>query len=372
MNFIEKISQSRIKWAGQSAFRIDKVFQDINESNEVYLQMKNEILSSRCLKNENGIISINRIALQKYWNSENSIGSKILLTLLWGGIDKIRNFQSSFMGKFDKNMNLIYGFGMSFFDKKIEELFEEFESKSKIEGVGYAFFSKFFQFAIPNSSFIICDQWTMKAVASYLISNENYSKMNEIFSLSINKKNQINIGLRSVTGSVCKSYLEFLAVFQKITMELTKVLPKIKNDGRLAEEVLFGWDRRIILNEYDNPRHYYQAIIYSYLNIQKPFKEKLNRKTLQSQKVITKVFIFKQPSNAYYSLRISADSRSKIGYFDNNAWLCLHRDYSHLLKDIEWQEGNTKGGSESQKHKFNSIAELVNKLEESGLACEYV
>jgi hypothetical protein len=371
MNFIEKISQSRIQWEAQTSFRIDGVFQYFDETNEVYGLMKNEILSSRFVGNENGIISINRIGLQQYWNSSYSIGSKILLTLLWGVIDKTRNFKISFLSAFDENMNLIYGFDKEFFNKKIEELFEDFERKNKIKGVGYAFFSKFFQYAIPKSSFIICDQWTMKAVASFLISNKMFTELTDIFYLSINKRNQIVIELRKNKGSVCSSYLKFINVFKNITHQLTIFLPQVNNDVLIAEELLFGWDRTIKIKQYDNPRYYYQDVIYSYLNLQQPLKEKLNRKTLQSQKVITKVFIFKQPSNAYYSLRISADSRSKIGYFDNNAWLCLHRDYSHLLKDIEWQEGNTKGGSESQKHKFNSIPELVNKLKENGLDCVY-
>jgi len=266
MNFIEKISQLRVNWDGQSAFRIDDVFQLINEADENYCLMKNEILSFPLLNNGNGNITIDRISLQQYWNSDCTVGSKILITLFWGGLHKTQNFQSSFIREIDKNMNLIYGFEKDFFDKGIEELFKDFESENKIEGVGYAFFSKFFQFAIPNSSFIICDQWTMKAVASYLISNKNYLKLNEIFTLSINNKNQINIGLRQKNKSVYKSYLLFIEVFHEITRELTLVLNRIGNDVRVAEEILFGWDRRIKNDEYDNPRHYYQEILYTYLN----------------------------------------------------------------------------------------------------------
>jgi hypothetical protein len=370
MNFIEKISQSRIQWEAQTSFRIDGVFQYFDETNEVYGLMKNEILSSRFVGNENGIISINRIGLQQYWNSSYSIGSKILLTLLWGVIDKTRNFKISFLSAFDENMNLIYGFDKEFFNKKIEELFEDFERKNKIKGVGYAFFSKFFQFAYPDSSYIICDQWTMKAVASYLMSSEQHDKLNQIFSLSIGEGSQINIGLRSKNGSVSQSYLSFIEVFKEIANELTLVMPHFENDVRVTEEILFGWDRRIKNKLYDNPRYYYQDVLRAHLKINTPKNVKGGKVVKPLIQHIEKIFIYKNAS--YYALRLSLDNNSKIGYFDKNAWLCLHRDYSHLLKDIEWQEGNTKGGSESQKHKFNSIAELVNKLNENGLACVYV
>ena len=372
MNFIEKISQSRIKWDGQSAFRIDGIFQYFDDTNDVYRMMKNEILSSQFLKNENDIISINRIGLQQYWNSNCSVGSKILLTLLWGVIHKTRNFESSFLSAFDENMNLIYGFDNGFFNKKIEELFEDFERENKIKGVGYAFFSKFFQFAIPKSSFIICDQWTMKAVASYLISNEMFTELTDIFYLSINGQNQIVIELRKNKGSVCGSYLKFIDVFKRITQQLTILLPQVNNDVLIAEEFLFGWDRTIKINEYDNPRYYYHDVIYSYLNFQKPLKEKLNRKTQHSEKVITKVFFYKVQSNAYYAIRIYADKSPKIGYFDKNACLCIHSKYRQLLKDIDWQDAKTKAGSESLMYQFNSIIDLIKKLEQSGLDYEYL
>ncbi len=370
MNFIEKISQSRIKWDGQSAFSINEAIQKIDSNNHIFSSIMEEILSSPFLVQEHNNVTIDRIGLQKYWNSACTMGSKILLTLFWGGLHNTRNFESVFLHKMEENMKLIYKYEAGFFQRDIEKLFNDLESDKKIAGVGYAFFSKFFQFAYPHSSFIICDQWTMKAVASYLISSEQHDKLNQIFSLSIGEGSQINIGLRSKNGSVSQSYLSFIEVFKEIANELTLVMPQFKNDVRVTEEILFGWDRRIKNRLYDNPRYYYQNVLRAHLKTNTPKNVKEDNVIIPFIKHIEKIFIYKNAS--YYALRLSLDNNSKIGYFDKNAWLCLHRDYSHLLKDIEWQEGNTKGGSESQKHKFNSIEELVNKLKESGLDCEYV
>lgn len=370
MNFIEKISQSRIKWSGQSSFSIDEAFQKLDSNNEYYSAIKKEILNSQFVYVENNRITIDRIYLQRYWNSNVTMGSKILLTLFWGGLHKTQNFKSDFVREFDKNMKLIHEFDDNFFKKKIEVLFVDFESKKKIAGVGYAFFSKFFQFAIPDSPYIICDQWTMKAVASYLISNEQHEELNRIFSLSINSRNQINIGLRSKKGSVSQSYLSFIEVFKKLTNELSQVMPQLKNEVRKTEEILFGWDRRIKSNDYDNPRFYYQTVLLAYLKINDPNNEisdKVNKSIIPD---IEKVFIYKTAS--YYALRISPENKFKIGYFDKNAWLCMRDEYAKLLKGISWKEGNSKGGSESKKIQFKSITELIKQLESNGLFCDKV
>jgi hypothetical protein len=369
MNFIEKISQSRIKWNGQSSFPIDEVFQILDSNNVFYCSMKKEILTSPFVRIENGRITINRIDLQQYWNSKVTMGSKILLTLFWGGLHKTQNFKSDFVLELDKNMKIINEFDDKFFEKKIEDLFIEFESKKKIAGVGYAFFSKFFQFAIPDSSFIICDQWTMKAVASYLISTEQHTKLNDVFSLSISKKNQINIGLRSKNRSVSKSYLSFIEVFREIANGLTLVMPQFNNDVRVTEEILFGWHRGEKMNDYDNPRFFYQDVLRSYLNLSIERRVEVDNlnPSMNENFPISKVFIYKQVS--YYALRLSPQNRSKIGYFDNKAWLCLHHNYTKLLSGANWEVGNTKGGSESHKCKFNSIDEIIHEFDKNNVIC---
>jgi len=219
----------------------------------------------------------------------------------------------------------------------------------------------------PDSSFIICDQWTMKAVASYLISNEQYCKLNEIFSLSISKKNQINIGLRSKNRSVSKSYLSFIEVFKEITNELTLVLPQFNNDVRVTEEILFGWHRNEKSDDYDNPRFFYQNVLREHLKINTSKNEKVDKVVKSMIQKIEKVFIYKNAS--YYALRLSPEKKSKIGYFDKNACLCVHEEYTKLLKGLSWKEGNSKGGSESKKIQFKSITELMKELENNNLVC---
>jgi len=120
MNFIEEISQSRIKWNGQSSFPINEVFQKLDSNNEFYCLMKNEILTSPFVCIENNLITINRIDLQQYWNSDFTMGSKILLTLFWGGLHRTKNFESDFVRNFDNNMKIIQEIDDNFFEKKIE------------------------------------------------------------------------------------------------------------------------------------------------------------------------------------------------------------------------------------------------------------
>lgn len=367
MKFTEKISQLKVNWAGQSAFSINDAFQKLNSDNLFLSSMKKEILSSPFVVKEQNTVTIDRIGLQKYWNSGCTMGSKILLTLIWGGIHYTKNFETVFLLNLDANMKLIHNFEAGLLNKDIVKLFNDFEGDKKIAGVGYAFFSKFFQFSNPDSPYIICDQWTMKAVASYLISNEQHEKLNRIFSLSINSRNQINIGLRSKKGSVSQSYLCFIEVFKKLTNELSQVMPQLKNEVRKTEEILFGWDRRIKSKDYDNPRFYYQTVLLAYLKINasnNEISDKVNKSIIPD---IEKVFIYKTAS--YYALRISPENKFKIGYFDKNAWLCMRDEYAKLLKGINWKEGNSKGGSESKKIQFKSITELIKELESNGLFC---
>ena len=369
MNFIEKISQSRIKWDGQSAFSINEAIQKIDGTNHIFSSIMEEILSSPFLVQEHNNVKIDRIGLQKYWNSDCTMGSKILLTLFWGGLHNTLNFEKVFLHKMEENMKLFHKYEAGFFQRDIEKLFNDLESDKKIAGVGYAFFSKFFQFAYPHSSYVICDQWTMKAVASYLISSEQHDRLNQIFLLSIGKGGQINIGLRSKNGSVSQSYLSFIEVFKEIANELTLVMPQFKNDVRVTEEILFGWDRRIKNRLYDNPRYYYQNVLRAHLKTNTPKNVKEDNVIIPFTKHIEKIFIYKNVS--YYALRLSLDNNLKIGYFNKKACLCIHSKYRHLFKDIDWQDAKKKAGRESLMFQFKSISDLIQKLESSGLEYEY-
>jgi hypothetical protein len=136
--------------------------------------------------------------------------------------------------------------------------------------------------------------------------------------------------------------------------------------------VLFGWNRKVVQDSYDNPRYFYQEVISNYLKISIKRSKIFDAKISENEKVIDRLFIFKQPSAKYYSLRVSPNSKKKIGYYDNNAWLCLHKNYCYLIKNVEWQMGNTKGGSETHKCRFTDIPELIRKIEDSGLVCEFL
>lgn len=376
MEFIEKISTLRINWEGQTHFIINDPINDLDllfGNDSRYCSMKNEILSYEFILNMNGDFAIDRFGLESYWNSQNSVGSKMLLTLFWGGLHKTRNYKSHFVRFFRKTIQLLSDFQSDDFQKSINWLFLEFENNKKIEGVGYAFFSKFFQFAKPESDFVICDQWTMKSIATYLILKNEHEKLRDIFSLSVNNKSQtINIQLRKVENSCSDSYVKFIQEFRRVTIELTAVLPRIDNDIRLAEEVLFGWNRKVVQDGYDNPRYFYQEVIFNYLKISKPTSKIFKERISENLVVLDRLFIFKQPKAKYYSLRVSPNDKKKIGYFDNNAWLCLHKDFLHLIKNVEWQIGNTKGGSETHKCRFTDIPELIRKIEDSGLVCEFL
>jgi hypothetical protein len=213
----------------------------------------------------------------------------------------------------------------------------------------------------------------MKSIATYLILKNEHEKLRDIFSLSVNKKSQtINIQLRKVENSCSDSYVKFIQEFRRVTIELTAVLPRIDNDIRLAEEVLFGWNRKVIQDGYDNPRYFYQEVIFNYLKISKPTSKIFKERISENLVVMDRLFIFKQPKAKYYSLRVSPNDKKKIGYFDNNAWLCLHKDFLHLIKNVEWQIGNTKGGSETHKCRFTDIPELIRKIEDSCLVCEFL
>jgi len=370
MDFIEKISKSRVNWNNQSAFSINEAFQTLATKNNLFSSIKKDILSSSFVVKENNNATIDRIGLQNYWNSNCTVGSKILLTLFWGGLHKTRTFESVFRVNLVDNMELISKIDDNFFINDIKKLFTDLETDKKIAGVGYAFFSKFFQFAKPGSSYIICDQWTMKAVATYLISTQQYESLYQIFSLSINTRNEINIGLRSRNGSALDSYLSFIEVFEKLTNELSGSLPQLKNNVRKTEEILFGWDRRINRENYDNPRHYYQTVLKAHLKTNTPKNVKVDKIIKPFIQHIEKIFIFKNAS--YYAMRLSLENNSKIGYFDENAWLCMREEYVKLLPGIEWIEGNSKGGSETKKIRFGSITDLMKEFKKNNLTCEKV
>jgi hypothetical protein len=154
MNFIEKISQLRVNWDGQSAFRIDDVFQLINEADENYCLMKNEILSFPLLNNGNGNITIDRISLQQYWNSDCTVGSKILITLFWGGLHKTQNFQSSFIREIDKNLK------RTFLIKELRNYLKILKVKIKLKALDMHFLVNFFslQSRIVHSLSVISGQ----------------------------------------------------------------------------------------------------------------------------------------------------------------------------------------------------------------------
>lgn len=365
LEFVKKISQLKLNWEGQTAFSIKEAFQTLNINNNLLSSMKKEIFSSPFTIKDNNDVKIDRIRLQQYWNSDCTPGSKVLLTLLWGGLHNTWNFKGVFIRNLDENIQKIYEFDNEFFKKDFENLFKDFEGTKKITGVDYAFFSKIFQFSNPDSPYIICDQWTMKAVATYLITKQQKEKLNHIFTLIINHSNQINIGLRKKNGSVLQSYLCFINVFNKMTTELTQVLPQFNNNVRKTEEILFGWDRRIKSEFFNNPRYYYQNILHEYLKNETVNKEKSIKIIKPNNLNIQKIFIHKNKS--YYALRLSPDKNSKIGYFDDNYWLCIQEKFAKLFKGIKWEEGNSKGGSESKKIQFNSITDLMKEFELNNL-----
>ncbi len=112
---------------------------------------------------------------------------------------------------------------------------------------------------------------------------------------------------------------------------------------------------------------FYQNVLREHLKINTSKNEKVDKVVKSMIQKIEKVFIYKNAS--YYALRLSPEKKSKIGYFDKNACLCVHEEYTKLLKGLSWKEGNSKGGSESKKIQFKSITELMKELENNNLVC---
>ena len=236
-------------------------------TNQAYLKLKGEILDAFPLEGKQ-LHHFTRVHLLSYWERDYSFGSKMLLTLWWGGLS--HQFQAP---KFYTESNF------SQFVQVTEpaavnvlDYFKYFENIHKgFDGVGYRYFTKFMQFltkvrGTEASQCVIADQWSMKAAIAYLINIQDFERLNRIFKpLAFDQNMRIkNPDFRTNRKSRSNAYLMFLGVFNEILEQARQIVDNPNLDLFDVEEKLFGWGYDII--NHGNPRNYYHLVISDFLN----------------------------------------------------------------------------------------------------------
>ncbi len=226
-----------------------------------YLILKEEILAF--FNSENIDASkFNRIQLSNYWNTQNSFASKMLLTLWWGVMSIPYNAPRLYS---NQNFNRFAILEQPIYNTQ-NDLYITFEKiDSGFDGVGYRYFTKFMQFMTQKSKqqAIIADQWSMKAAIAYLISMQDWDRLNRIFTPLTCKNDRIgNPDFRTRRRSKSASYMEFLTVFEEMRQQVNQRLGKEYDLFRI-EEGFFGWGHDI--NNPQNPRNLYHEIIGEHL-----------------------------------------------------------------------------------------------------------
>jgi hypothetical protein len=237
-------------------------------NNQSYLQLKGEILDAFPLEGPQ-LHDFTRVHLLSYWEGDYTFGSKMLLTLWWGGLS--HQFQAP---KFytESNFSHFVQIGEPAADSIID-LYKYFENiKEGFDGVGYRYFTKFMQFltkvrGIDTPQCVIADQWSMKAVIAYLIQSKDFNRLNQIFTpLTYDQENNRikNPDFRSIRRSKSIAYLMFLEIFKEILEQAKQIAGNLNLDLYDVEEKLFGWGHDI--DNQRNPRNYYHQIIIDFLN----------------------------------------------------------------------------------------------------------
>ena len=197
---------------------------------------------------------IDKVALVHIWESDKSSFTKIISTLLWGGI---RNSNLSLLKKMGKEQlkpvcdnilltmrELILADQEQLYWEKLEEAFikcakQQEKNNCHLNGVNEAFFTKFFHFyseahkseSITKLHPVIGDQWIRLAVCAEMISC-NYA-YGQIFTIDTGK-----VFFVSQKGNHAQSYVNMVKFYNKRVNELKRKYSSIT--PFVMESYLFG------------------------------------------------------------------------------------------------------------------------------------
>lgn len=203
--------------------------------------------------NSINVHAIDKKALVKIWESESSSVTKILVTLLWGGITSSN--LTSFLREKDlvdkceriiKSMDsILQASNTEKFLTCLKDSFRELANKGKeenchINGVNEAFFTKFYHFFFEANKEknkvgihpIISDRWIRLAVCADMISKN--IPFNSIFKV----KDEDDVFFEHRTSTRANDYVEMVKYYNNRVQELKHRYPTLTAFS--LESLLFG------------------------------------------------------------------------------------------------------------------------------------
>lgn len=320
--------------------------------------------------------------LSDFWQNRNSISKEdvtniirsnkcsrkdeLLAILFWGvyftvisatngkSISKLIQFinNENFETEIDKRVAAIVD------SNSPSELFSKFQNEYKIPGIDYAYFTKlFFFYRLANNQepYLILDKWLSMAWCA-LEGNEN--KNTYVFNTFYKAKTDYMFD-GVLKRKKPQAYGEYLTFMKRISLANNI-------DIITLEEKLFGTDLKKMQS--NNPRLLYKNwALENNIPIKKHSKKK-KRENLEISKPnidINFSTIYLKSTQQYIGFYTDSNYKSKEGYVDINGWLCASNKLKNQLNELNWEEGNTQGGSkEKYKSKFNSQDECIEFLKE--------
>jgi len=230
---------------------------------------------------ERGLEEISRkTLLDLYADSNVELFKKIFITFWWGGLShqnqaplfyKKENLKKIelFYKDFENDLNNSLLNEANDFQNSFNKIFNEvLFGRYKMNGIGYAFFTKIFQFfyeakkSISNHDLIpiISDKWSMRSVFGYSILE---GKPVTFFRKINAKQGDLELKFRGYDRTYFSRYWQFVIYFNELSTELSERYIGL-TPFRL-EEIFFGWQRD--LNNPENPRNLFTNAIAEYYGI---------------------------------------------------------------------------------------------------------
>lgn len=253
----------------------------------------------------------------------------------------------NFENEFNKRVNEIIK------SNSPSELFTKFQKELKIPGLDYAYFTKlffFYRIAYKKEPYLILDKWLSKAWCALDGFENKNTNIYDVFFKS--KTNHFFDGLLKRKKS--QAYSQYLTFMKSITNKKNIDLIEL-------EERLFGADLKKI--KIQNPRILYNNWATENKIPIKKYNTNSIKYNLTKSSGLIEFYINR--AQKYIGLYTDSNFRSKEGYIDFNGWLCVSDKLKAQLLELNWKEGNTKGGSKEKfKFKFNSENECIQFLNE--------
>lgn len=202
--------------------------------------------------NSINVHAVDKNTLVKLWGSESSSVTKILVTLLWGGIrpsnlnsfQKVNNLEAICERIIESMESILHTSNKEEFLLCLKDSFMKMAYKCEgdnyhIDGVNEAFFTKFYHFYFEANKEknkvgihpIIGDQWIRRAVCADMISNNR--SLNELFKI----KDGVLLDNHD-RNNRANAYIEMVEYFNERVRELKQRYPSLTAFS--LESFIFG------------------------------------------------------------------------------------------------------------------------------------